>query len=151
MPETAIEQALSRATADVLEQMFFTGVAAESAGFQNIGPRIAVRLAFAGERPGVLALSISSGAARTLAADFLGTDSEDGPDAGQVNEVVQELANMICGDALSTLAQGALGLSPPEIVPAADFVPAAGGSHRSFDLGNGTLMVALAFADGEDA
>jgi CheY-specific phosphatase CheX len=144
--DVSIEEAISRATADVLEKMFFTGFAAESDGIEDDGPRIAVRLAFDGERRGVLALGISKKSARTLAVDFLGT--EDGPEEAEVNEVVLELANMICGDALSALERGALRLSAPRIVPAADFVMPEHSSHRSFDLGDGALTVGLLFEDG---
>jgi CheY-specific phosphatase CheX len=148
MPEIPIEQAISQATADVLEKMFFTGFAAESDGIEDAGPRITVRLAFDGEGQGLLVLGISKNSARTLAADFLGTDTEDGPGEAQVNEVVRELANMICGDALSALEKSALCLSVPEIVPPADSVLPEGSIHRSFDLGNGALTVGLFFRGG---
>jgi CheY-specific phosphatase CheX len=163
MPENLVEQALVRATGDVLEQMFFAGCLGELPADQIGDPAIAVRMAFDGERRGVLALRISTAAARTLASDFLGADTEDGPDEAQVREVVKELANMICGHALSTLERSPLRLAAPRIVPADDFVlPTAGlptdvlptadlltaGGYRSFDLGNGGLTVALTF--GED-
>ena len=147
MPETLVEQALSRAAGDVLEKMFFAGFLAESAEDRNDDPSIAVRMAFDGERKGVLALRISAGAATTLAADFLGVDGEDGPQETQVHEVVRELANMICGDALSMLEKSPLRLSAPAIVPQADFALPARGNYRFFDLGNGGLTVALAFLE----
>ena len=151
MPEISIEAAISRATADVLEKMFFTGFAAESEWIEDSGPRIAVRLAFDGERQGFLNLVISSDSARILAADFLGTDTADGADEMQVNEVVRELANMICGDALSTLEKRPLRLSAPEILRAAEFALPEGSAHRSFDLNGGTLAVGLAFQGGVNA
>ena len=146
MPETVIEQALSRATGDVLEKMFFAELLGESAAPQNSDPAIAVRMPFDGECRGILTLRISMAAARTLAADFLGVDSDEGPDEGQVYEVVRELANMICGDALSALEKSPLRLSAPEIVPA-DLTLPAGGGFRSFDLGNGVLTVSLRFLE----
>jgi CheY-specific phosphatase CheX len=146
MREISIEHAISRATADVLEKMFFTGFATESDGIEDAGPRTTVCLAFDGERRGMLGLSISRDSARTLAADFLGTET-DGPDETQVNEVVRELANMICGDALSALEKTALRLSPPEILPSVDFVLPESASHRSFDLGDGVLTVGLVFKE----
>ena len=84
MPETVVEQALVRATGEVLEQMFFAGSLGDLPAAQIADPSIAVRVAFEGERQGVLALCISTSAARTLAADFLGTEGEDGPDEAQV-------------------------------------------------------------------
>jgi len=147
VPEVSIEQAISQATADVLEKMFFTGFTAESDAIEDQGPRIAVRLDFDGERRGLLALAISTQCARTLAADFLGTEGEENPDESQVNEVVRELANMICGDALSALEKSALRLSAPEIVPANSVLP-EGARQLSFDLGDGCLTVGLAFQGG---
>jgi CheY-specific phosphatase CheX len=147
MPDGLIEQALSRAAGDVLEKMFFAGFEAGPPTDPNGDPSIAVRMAFDGERRGVLALRISTIAARTLAADFLGVEAADGPDETRVRDVVRELANMICGDVLSALERSPLRLSAPEIMPAADFVLPAGGSHRSFDLGNGVLTVALTFLE----
>jgi CheY-specific phosphatase CheX len=141
--------ALSRATADVLEKMFFTGVADESDGIPPAGPQIVVRVTFDGERRGVLMLGVSRSAAQTLAADFLG--SEGGEDLGdyQVREVVCELTNMICGDTLSALENGSLRLSSPEVLSAEEFNPPPDANSRIFDLGIGSLAVALAFSDGD--
>lgn len=150
MPETTVEQALSRAAGDVLEKMFFAGFLEESSEDRNDDASIAVRMAFDGQRKGVLGLRISAGAASTLAADFLGVDGEDGPEETQVHDVVRELANMICGDALSALEKSPLCLSAPQIVPPAEFVLPASGNYRSFDLGNGGLTVALQFEEGTD-
>jgi len=145
MIENSIEQSLFRAAGDVLEKMFFASFEEDSAAGRNGDPSIAVRMAFDGERRGILTLRISKTAARTLAADFLGVEADEGPDEAQVDEVVRELANMICGDVLSALEKSPLRLAAPELVPAADFVVPADASCRSFDLGNGSLTVALAF------
>jgi hypothetical protein len=147
MPETLAEQLLSRATEDVLEKMFFAGCTEAPTGSFHDDPTIAVRMAFDGERRGELALRISSIAARTLAADFLGADTEDGPGEAQVEEVVRELANMICGDALSGLEREPLHLAVPQIIPSSDFAVPATGSFRSFDLGEGALTVVLTFLE----
>jgi CheY-specific phosphatase CheX len=147
MLENLIEQALTRATGDVLEQMFFAGCLGELPADQIGDPAIAVRMAFDGERQGVLALRISGTAASTLASDFLGADTEDGPDEAQVQEVVKELANMICGHALSALERNPLRLAAPQLVTGQDFVLLAPGGHRSFDLGSGGLTVALTFRE----
>jgi CheY-specific phosphatase CheX len=150
MSETRVEQALSRAAGDVLEKMFFAGVLDESAADLSEDPAVAVSMGFDGERKGVLGLRISTEAARTLAADFLGVDAEDGPAEAQVHEVVRELANMICGDALSALEKSPLCLSAPRIVAPADFILPPPGNYRSFDLGSGKMTVALAFHEGSD-
>jgi CheY-specific phosphatase CheX len=148
MPEETIGQVLSRAAAEVLERMFFTGFVAESEAFSCDGPRIAVTVDFDGERRGTLALAISAASAHGLAADFLGLEEE--PDEAQVNGVVRELANMICGGALSAVESGALRLAPPRIVPDSEVGWRAGRHCRSFDLGNGSLTVALVFQGGDN-
>jgi CheY-specific phosphatase CheX len=148
MPETIVEQALGRAAEDVLEKMFFAGLVGDFEPNENAGPSIAIRMAFEGQRQGVLGLRISTSAARTLAADFLGVETEDGPNEAQVCDVVRELANMICGDVLSALEKSPLRLSAPEIVPSAEFAVPAAGSFRSFDLGDGELTLALTFREG---
>jgi CheY-specific phosphatase CheX len=147
MPE-ALEQVLSRATANVLEKMFFTGFVDESAALRDVDARVAVRLAFDGDRRGELMLTVSTSAASVLTADFLGIESGEEPAQDQVSEVISQLANMICGDTLSALERGALHLSKPELLPSGGFVPLPGASLRSFDLGNGMLTVALTFLDG---
>ncbi len=149
MSDPQLAPVLSKASADVLEKMFFAEIAAESDGRpDDAGDPIAVKLTFQGERRGTLALAISAGAARSLATDFLGVESEEGADEAQVNEVARELANMICGDALSSLERSPLQLSPPEIVASGDLIPAGRACSRSFDLGNGWLTLTL---DMEDA
>jgi CheY-specific phosphatase CheX len=147
MPETPVEQALQRAAGDVLEKMFFAGYLEDSAQDGVDEPSIAVQMSFDGERKGSLGLRISAGAARTLAADFLGIEAEEGPEEQQVQEVVCELANMICGDALSALEKSPLRLSAPRIVAPADFALPAQGTYRSFDLGNGGLTVTLSLQE----
>jgi CheY-specific phosphatase CheX len=133
--------------------MFFAGVLDESDAESGAGcgddPQIGVRLRFAGERRGVLLLSVSAAAARTLAADFLGEEQAGSPSNEQVLEVVKELANMICGYALSALERESLHLAAPEVVPAAALawsVPC----RRSFRLDNGSLTIGLEFQDARD-
>jgi CheY-specific phosphatase CheX len=149
MHEATTEEALSRATADVLEKMFFTGIADESDAISPAGPQIVVRVTFDGERRGVLMLGVSRAAAQTLAADFLGAEGGEGLGDYQVREVVCELTNMICGDTLSALEKGSLRLSCPEILSMEDFDPPPDANSRIFDLGIGSLAVALAFCDGD--
>src|SRR5262249_18411665 len=76
MPGNAIEQALFRATGDVLEKMFFASVIDDCPTGPDRDDSIAVRMAFDGERRGILYLRIGAEAARTLTGDFLGSDTE---------------------------------------------------------------------------
>src|SRR5262249_54113688 len=110
MVDRPLAPILSKATADVLEKMFFAEIVRETDRRPEDGSNpIAVTLGFLGELLGTLALTISPTAAQSLAADFLGV--EEGADPSQVNQVAQELANMICGDALSALERSPLQLS----------------------------------------
>lgn len=107
MPEPAILRALDTAAKEVLERMFFQ----ETAGVADPAARagadaIAVRLAFEGDPPGWLGLRVGPALARSLAADFLGVDETE-VSSGQVESVMCELANMICGSLLSQLEKDA--------------------------------------------
>jgi len=150
MRDAGIEQAIAQATADVLEKMFFTGFAAETEEIGEAGPQIRIRVPFTAQRRGVLWLRIADRAARTLAGDFLGLEAGEGATGEQVREVARELANMICGDALSHVESGALILGAPEVMPADAWVAQPGASRRSFDLGEGALTVAIALEGGAD-
>jgi len=100
--ENPIRQALQDSVDEVLEKMFFVetqGECAEPAG-DPAADEIAVELTFQGEPPGALLLRLTSPAARQIAADFLGIDEAE-VSGVRTSEVVRELANMICGAALS--------------------------------------------------
>lgn len=137
--------ALAAALESVLERMFFidTGSAAGSEVPDGEVP-VRARLTFEGDPPGWLTLEVSPPAARSIAADFLAVD-EASLSAGQVEEVVCELANMICGAALSRLESDSnFRLGAPGVLegrPAPDAAAIVG----SADLGNGILMARLKF------
>ena len=147
MLETSIEAVLRQAVAVVLETMFFTEVAAETDCRLNAGPQIAASLEFEGPLRGAFGLSLPAETAATLASDFLGLDAAEPPATEQVQQVVCELANMICGRALSALEKDGLRLSGPRVVPAPGPALPAGACRRTFDLSNGRLTVALAVED----
>lgn len=148
MPESAEAAALSAATRDVLETMFFTEVFVESAGNGPVpGDGLDVRLHFQGQRSGDFRIAIGPGPARTIAANFLGAEDEAAIAESQVSDVACELANMICGSALSRLAADvAFDLSHPEVTPArGDDSGWPEGAARTFDLENGSLSAAIQF------
>jgi CheY-specific phosphatase CheX len=82
--------------------------------------------------------------ARVVGAGFLGSEEMEVSDS-QAEEVVCELANMICGSVLSRLeSQETFRITHPELVPperGAGFDGA--GISRWFDLGDGILTVLL--------
>jgi CheY-specific phosphatase CheX len=146
--EALFQQALRDSVDEVLEKMFFVealGESPDSASAEGEPPAaVAVELTFDGDPPGSLTLWVTSAAARPIAADFLGCDEEAVSDR-QMEEVVCELANMICGSLLSRVESATtFHLAAPRIVPPA--ASRATGRDTSFcavDLSNGTLTVAV--------
>lgn len=143
MTEMGMSEAISAAAADVLETMFFSPVMAESAGDGAMpAPALAARLRFSGGRSGTFAVRISTSAAENMATNFLGEETAQ-PASGQVQDVICELTNMLCGSVLSRLDSKAhFDLGPPELVdPLAAAAPES--VSRAFDLGDGEVAVFL--------
>ncbi|MGE5644264.1 MAG: chemotaxis protein CheX [Acidobacteriota bacterium] len=148
MADGTRSEALAEAVRGVLETMFFTGAESERPGYASgTAGAIEARLRFDGERPGEFRVLVAPGAARSIAANFLGADEEAEITEAQAGDVVSELANMICGSALSRLeGDVAFDLSHPS-VSRLDAEPAAwpDGAARTFDLENGWLTAAIRF------
>ena len=133
--EQPIYLALAEAVREVLEKMFFIDIMDPDA-CQMAPGGVAAEVVFDGDPPGSFHLELDITAARSAAADFLGEDPDELTGA-QMEEVVCELANMICGAALSRIESTAtFRLSKPEIAgsagppataPTAAFEAAAGG------------------------
>jgi CheY-specific phosphatase CheX len=106
---------LAAAAQDVLETMFFAMVEPEPPEIEP-GPRLGARVRFSGSHSGAMWLTLPAVAARTMAADFLSAGpGELAPE--QVEHLVGELVNMVCGTALSRLApDGSFDLQPPELL-----------------------------------
>jgi len=135
---------LADAASEVLETMFFTEVLGPALGGEaEPEPRRDVRVAFAGTPSGALTLSVSGPAARTLAGNFLAPEQDDSLPPAQLDGVVCELANMICGSLLSRVeTECRFRLSIPELAPANAshaFAPPC----QSLDLGEGTIHLWL--------
>jgi CheY-specific phosphatase CheX len=104
--KTELECALAESTAAVLERMFFVQALDETApAAPEADSDLICGVNFIGDPSGRLALRVSLGAARSMAADFLGED-EGGLSGFQVGQVVCELANIICGSVLSRIESG---------------------------------------------
>jgi CheY-specific phosphatase CheX len=139
-----LERVLTECTEEVLEQMFFVRPVSESAqSGLPVNPPLVAQVGFAGEPSGNLTLTISTEAARSIAADFLAED-ECVLSKQQVGEVVCELANIICGSVLTRVESKALfRLASPRLLsktPAPDPHDAA---FQSLNLWNGNLTVGL--------
>jgi hypothetical protein len=147
MTHADLEKALRESAEEVLETMFFAAVlgdAAEPAPEDRGG---AARVAFSGAPPGVCTVAACPAAARSLAAAFLGIDESE-VSAGGADEVMRELANMICGSTLSRLAPDApFELRSLEGAPDPDAPAprshAAPGARCTLDIGAGALALSV--------
>lgn len=152
MVEASIGPLLAEAAQEALETMFFA-----MPDTVSIDPRrpdgevIAASLAFQGWPHGRFGLVVSTAAARTLAANFIGCDESDDIRPDQMTGVIGELANMICGGVLSKLESDAsFDLGAPSAVlvgaeePGADFTAGMPAICR-LEVPEGTLVAYLAF------
>lgn len=106
--DKAVHQLLSESAQTALETMFFASPDSVSMDPQRpAGELIAASLTFQGSPPGRFGLVVSDLLARNLAANFIGVDDPAELLPGQVAEVIGELANMMCGAALSDLESNA--------------------------------------------
>ena len=142
MPDQQVAESLLAAASDVLETMFFSSVLTEAPVGTAPEGSIAARLRFSGARCGFFAIRLTEGAAKVIAANFLAEESDE-PSAAQVQEVIAELANMMCGSVLSRLDRAAhFDLGAPAIVDPAE-VAVPGAEARAFDIGDGEVAIFL--------
>ena len=114
MTEASIDAALAVSVRLVLERMFFIDLL-DRLDSGGESPGIAAELSFDGDPPGSFRLAMDVAAARSAGADFLG-ENPRALTAGQLEDVVCELANMICGSVLSQIESSAtFRLSKPAI------------------------------------
>ena len=152
MIEDSVRQLLSESALQALATMFFTAADAVSADpSRPPGELIASRLVFRGAPCGSFGAAVSAPLARSLAANFLGTDDANDLAPGQVAEVVGELTNIICGVVLSELEANCSfeistpqPLAIPENEPGPDFRSACPISCR-LEMPEGALVLHLAF------
>jgi len=115
MDRQQMRQALEGAVLEVLETMCFEFPVAEpeqGPGPENDAVRAAAR--FEGSLRGVLHVALTGEAPRRLAAAFLGLE-ESQVGGQEMLQMASELANMVCGAAMSRLEpHGRLRISPPE-------------------------------------
>jgi CheY-specific phosphatase CheX len=144
VPDQKPQAALAAALESVLERMFFIDTGGGEAPARPSGDvPLSARLAFEGNPCGWLTLEVSPASARSIAADFLAED-EQSLSPGQVEDVVCELTNMICGAALSRLeSETNFRLGPPRIVAGEATMDLPDTAARSIGLGGGVLTVRL--------
>jgi CheY-specific phosphatase CheX len=144
-----LTQALSDSIPEILGTMFFSDVMEDCEDAAAAAEPLAVSLFFQGPLSGDFRLRIDLPAARLLAASFL-AEEEDALAPAQMEEAICELANMICGGALTRLQPDALySLSHPEVVRVGDSLLSDGVvmTHHTVCLDGGRLTAYLAFRE----
>lgn len=145
--EVSLMTRVEDATRHALEEMFFMAVFGrqESAEEAEHGA-VTAQLTFTGDASGVLRIGLPAGSAAEAAANFLGLDSGD-LTADQVRVVVGELANIVCGSALSQWRHdGLFSLNQPETT-VGDAEPLPGADDCVLQLEQGTMRVSLVLND----
>jgi CheY-specific phosphatase CheX len=142
---------LAEAASDVLESMYFLSVLGSvDEPIETDASWIWVRLTFSGDGEGSFGLGCPSGTAWTIAGNFLGQTDEE-ITSEQVEEVICELSNMICGSFLGRFRNGSLfDLSHPacEANAVHPLAPASSSvSAQTLELDEGMLHVWLEFAE----
>ena len=127
------------AARDVLNVMFFTDIVEER--FASTGAAalpLQVRVTFSGDECGEFRMAVDEEAAESMAGSFLGSDPSTALSGTEVEEVMGELGNMICGAFLSRYERdGLFALSSPVLTrPAENDLP---GIHRSLELMEGNM------------
>jgi len=141
-----IKSPLTDAASDVLESMYFVSVlGCSSDPVKPDSNWIWSRLNFSGNGAGSFGIGTSSVMARIIAENFLGQATEEITQA-QIEEVLCELSNMICGSFLSRYRTEALfDLAHPLCEKTLAAIP-AGATTQTFELGEGVLHLWLEFA-----
>jgi CheY-specific phosphatase CheX len=142
MVEIETVDLLSRATQEVLETMFFTDVLGTVEFPRDCTePFVAARARFRGEPSGSVGLCVSAAAARIIAANFLG--EEETLTSRQVQDVIAELVNMVCGSVVSRLeSHTSFEIRHPEPT-SAESVIEEGATKHCYELDDGILAVTL--------
>jgi hypothetical protein len=149
MEPNEIQTALASAVEEVLETMCFASVLAGAEGavppeWDGAAPAFTAELHFEGSPSGGFRVGVPLKLARVVGAGFLGREETEVSDS-QAEEVVCELANMICGSVLSRLeSKATFQITHPELAPPEHGISFEGaGTNRWFDLGDGILAVSL--------
>ena len=130
-----------RVAADVLATMFFEEAEPAACDHAWLPTAVTARVSFEGSHCGQFLLSISPATTRSIASGFLGLEPEE-MTGSQPGEVVQELANILCGALMSTLwPESSLSLGTPELIVAKPDMPA--GMHCCFNLPEGMVAVSI--------
>jgi CheY-specific phosphatase CheX len=146
MIESSMHQALADSVREVLGKMFYVNLSddAADAGRGPGSEALAARLIFDGDPPGSFRLDLDVTLAQRAAAGFLYEDPAE-LTREQIHDVICELANMICGSALSRIESTAtFRLAKPEIAaPQTRFPAALLGASFQASMGGGALRAEI--------
>lgn len=112
-----VDQDLADAARDVLGTMFFTDLVGDGEPCPcEPEELLGVRVPFSGDADGVFSFVIQDRVAESLTSNFLGMVDGTPPSTQDVEEVMRELGNMLCGAFLSRSGVDCLfSLDSPEI------------------------------------
>jgi CheY-specific phosphatase CheX len=140
----AIEQLLCQTAQEVLETMFFIAVEGATEEAPGPEPRLWFQLHFKGSPPGTFQLGLPAAAANEIASAFLGADSEDDLGEHEAENVLLELTNVICGNALSRLeSDSTFDLEAPAPIPDPGLVAESGTARCLVQMDLGTMELRL--------
>lgn len=137
---------------EVLETMFFSSVFGPAEPLfspcSDIREQIiTAELRFTGSPSGRLQVSLNETSARSIACNFLGQDRPELVSTGDMEQVLGELSNMVCGSVLSRMdSQAVFSLSHPEMKPIESPTPLHAAIIASFELADG-VMTSQIFLD----
>ena len=136
---------------EVLETMFFSSVfgPAEPLFSPSSDIReqiITAELRFSGTPSGRLQVSLNEAAARSIACNFLGEDRPELVSKSDMEQVLGELSNMVCGSVLSRMdAQAVFSLSHPELKTIESPTQLHPAVVASFELADGVMTSQIFF------
>jgi CheY-specific phosphatase CheX len=140
--QSPMDQVLRHVAGEVLETMFFTEAELADCEHAWLGAGSTARVGFEGAHFGEMFLGVSAEAADPIAASFLGLEPAELTEA-QRGQVIQELANILCGAMVSHLwPESRLSIASPELAPWRDW-PAEGTLHRCFVIPEGRLAISI--------
>ncbi|MBM3757422.1 MAG: chemotaxis protein CheX [Acidobacteria bacterium] len=131
------------AARDVLNVMFFSDVLEDADAPPAPRPEtMQVYVKFEGDGVGEFRMEIDDPTAESLAGSFLGAEPGSAPSPDEVQQVMGELGNMVCGAFLSRYEKdGLFSLSSPTIERAGAAMPS--GVARSLQLLDGTMELRI--------
>lgn len=140
--QSPMDDVLQQVATEVLETMFFTEAELATCEHGWLETARCARIRFEGSHFGEMLLGVSVEAADPIAAGFLGLEQMELTNA-QRGQVIQELANILCGAMLSHLwPESNLALLSPDLEAWQEW-SGDGALHRCFTLPEGPLAISL--------